>query len=424
VQNERTNVHFLHAESSVCCAKTLKPLSPLAGVKLTATLPLQAIASGPAEAAHSGIREVVNLALVTPGCIRLEVGEPNFSTPKHIVEAAVEFARKGQVKYTATAGLLSLRERIAAKLDRVNGIQAGVTNINCSVGGVGGIAAAVAALVEPGDEVLIPDPAWPNYRLMLAWAHGTLVRYACPPGNQFLPDPKQVESLISPRTKLMIVNSPCNPTGAVFPRQLLEELVEVAVRHNIYLLSDECYDEVILEGEHLSPGSFCTDGRVISAFTFSKTYAMTGWRVGYVVANDTISDSITKILESNSSCIPTVCQKAAEAALDGPREPLRDMVDAYRDRRDLCVGLLDEAEMLISRPRGAFYIMADITRSGMDSREFAFDLVKTKQVAVAPGTAFGESARQAVRISLASSPEDLAVGIGRMIERIDELAEK
>ena len=422
MQNERTNVHFLHAESSVCCAKTLKPLSPLAGVKPTATLPLQAIASGPAEAAHSGIREVVNLALVTPGCIRLEVGEPNFSTPKHIVEAAVEFARKGQVKYTATAGLLSLRERIAAKLDRVNGIQAGVTNINCSVGGVGGIAAAVAALVEPGDEVLIPDPAWPNYRLMLAWAHGTLVRYACPPGNQFLPDPKQVESLISPRTKLMIVNSPCNPTGAVFPRKLLEELVEVAVRHNIYLLSDECYDEVILEGEHLSPGSFCTDGRVISAFTFSKTYAMTGWRVGYVVANDTISDSITKILESNSSCIPTVCQKAAEAALDGPREPLRDMVDAYRDRRDLCVGLLDEAEMLISRPRGAFYIMADITRSSMDSREFAFDLVKTKQVAVAPGTAFGESARQAVRISLASSPEDLAVGIGRMIERIDELA--
>ena len=392
--------------------------------KPTATLPLQAIASGPAEAAHSGIREVVNLALVTPGCIRLEVGEPNFSTPKHIVEAAVEFARKGQVKYTATAGLLSLRERIAAKLDRVNRIQAGVTNINCSVGGVGGIAAAVAALVEPGDEVLIPDPAWPNYRLMLAWAHGTLVCYACPPGNQFLPDPKQVESLISPRTKLMIVNSPCNPTGAVFPRQLLEQLVEVAVRHNIYLLSDECYDEVILEGEHLSPASFCTDGRVISAFTFSKTYAMTGWRVGYVVANDTISDSITKILESNSSCIPTVCQKAAEAALDGPREPLREMVDAYRDRRDLCVGLLDEAEMLISRPRGAFYIMADITRSGMDSREFAFDLVKTKQVAVAPGTAFGESARQAVRISLASSPEDLAVGIGRMIERIDELAEK
>jgi aspartate/methionine/tyrosine aminotransferase len=149
---------------------------------------------------------------------------------------------------------------------------------------------------------------------------------------------------------------------------------------------------------------------------------MTGWRVGYVVANEKISDSITKVLESNSSCLPTVCQKAAEAALDGPREPLRDMVNAYRERRDLCVSLLDEAGLLISRPRGAFYIMADVSRSGLDSREFAFDLVKTKHVAVAPGTAFGESAREAVRISLASSPEDLSQGIAKMIERIEELA--
>jgi aspartate/methionine/tyrosine aminotransferase len=365
---------------------------------------------------------VVNLALVTPGCIRLEVGEPNFPTPPHIVEAAIEFARKGQVKYTATAGLLSLRERLVAKLDRVNGIKAGVNNINCSVGGVGGIAGAVAALVEPGDEVLVPDPAWPNYRLMLAWAHGVLVPYACPPEREFLPDPDEIERLITSRTKLIIINSPCNPTGAMLPRDLLERLVEVAVRHNLYLLSDECYDEVILDGVHTSPASFCTDGRVISAFTFSKTYAMTGWRVGYVVANAEISDSITKVLESNSSCLPTICQKAAEAALDGPREPLVNMVKAYRQRRDLCVGLLEEAGMLISHPQGAFYIMADVSRSGMDSREFAFDLVSSKKVAVAPGTAFGESARQAVRISLASSPEDLSMGISRMIERIEELS--
>lgn len=395
---------------------------PSPGDHHTATIPLQPIASGPAEAAHSGIREVVNLALVTPGCIRLEVGEPNFPTPPHIVDAAIEFARKGHIKYTATAGMLSLRERLVAKLEGVNGIKATVANINCSVGGVGGIAGAIAALVEPGDEVLVPDPAWPNYRLMLAWAHGVLIPYPCPPESQFLPDPKEIERRITPRTKLLIVNSPCNPTGAVFPRKLLEELVDVAVRHNLYLLSDECYDEVILDGEHISPASFCTDGRVISAFTFSKTYAMTGWRVGYVVANDSISDSITKVLESNSSCLPAICQKAAEAALDGPREPLREMVRAYRERRDLCVGLLEEAGLLISRPSGAFYIMADVGGSGMSSRDFAFDLVKSKQVAVAPGTAFGESASRAVRISLASSPEDLSEGIARMIERIEELS--
>jgi aspartate aminotransferase len=364
----------------------------------------------------------VNLALVTPGCIRLEVGEPSFKTPEHIVEAAIEFARTSPIRYTATAGILSLRERLVAKLKGVNGIDAGVENVNCTVGGVGGIAAAIAALIEPGDEVLLPDPAWPNYRLMLASAHGVLVPYPCSPENQFLPEPAEIEKLITPRTKLMVVNSPCNPTGALFSRKLLEQLVEVAVRHNLYLLSDECYDQVILDGEHVSPGSFCTDGRVISAFTFSKTYAMTGWRVGYVVANAEISDSITKVLESNSSCLPTICQKAAEAALDGPREPLNKMVDAYRERRDLCVGLLEEAGLLISRPQGAFYIMADVSGSGMDSRQFAFDLVKSKQVAIAPGTAFGETARDAARISLASSPEDLSNGIARMIERIEELS--
>jgi len=313
---------------------------------------------------------------------------------------------------------------LVAKLARVNGIQAGVENINCTVGGVGGIAAAIAALIEPGDEVLLPDPAWPNYRLMLAWAHGKLVPYPCPPENKFLPDPAEIEKLITPRTKLLVVNSPCNPTGALFPRKLLEQLVEVAVRHNLYLLSDECYDEVILDGEHVSPGSFCDDGRVISAYTFSKTYAMTGWRVGYVVANGELSDSITKVLESNSSCLPTICQKAAEAALDGPRAPLKRMVDAYRERRDLCVGLLEEARMLISRPQGAFYIMADVSGSGMNSRDFAFDLVKSKQVAVAPGTAFGQTAKDSVRISLASSPEDLSTGIARIIERIEELQAK
>src|SRR5260370_6315175 len=211
-----------------------------------ATLPLPAITVGPAEAAQSGIREVVNLALVTPGCIRLEVGEPSFPTPALIVEAAVQCARKGHAKYTSTAGLLSLRERLVAKLDRVNGIKTGVTNINCSVGGVGGIAGAIAALVEPGDEVLLPDPAWPNYRLMLAWAHGVLVPYACPPEREFLPDPEEIERQITPRTKLIIVNSPCNPTGAMLPRDLREQLVDLAVRHNLYLLSDEGYDEGVL----------------------------------------------------------------------------------------------------------------------------------------------------------------------------------
>lgn len=379
---------------------------------------LPPIASGPAEAAHSGIREVVDLALATPGCIRLEVGEPDFPTPSHVVEAAVDFARAGLVRYTATAGMLSLRERLVAKLERVNGIRATPEEINCTVGGVGGIAAAFAAVLEPGDEVLVPDPAWPNYRLMLSWLRARLLPYPCPPQRGFLPDPAEIEDLVGPQTKLLVVNSPCNPTGAVYPRGLLEELAALAQRHNLYLLSDECYDQVVMEGSHWSPASFCDDGRVISAFTFSKTYSMTGWRVGYVVANRRISDSITKILESNSSCTASLSQRAAEAALDGPQEAVQHMVAEYRRRRDVCVELLQQAGLLINEPAGAFYIMADVSPSGLDARTFAFQLLQRRGVAVAPGTAFGRVAAGAVRISLASSEADLVEGISRLVEEV------
>ena len=378
----------------------------------SSTLP--PIAAGPAEAAHSGIREVVSEAAVMPGCIRLEVGEPDFPTPSHIVEAAVELARSGKVRYTATAGTPSLRERLVAKLARVNGVPATTEEINCTIGGVGGIAAAFAAVLEAGDEVLVPDPAWPNYRLMLSWIGARLVPYACPPTTGFQPDPDQIDRLVTPRTKLLVVNNPCNPTGAVYPRVLLERLTEVAQRHNLYLLSDECYDQIVMEGEHVSPASFCDDGRVISAYTFSKTYAMTGWRVGYVVANRAISDTVTKILESNSSCVPAICQRAAEAALDGSDEPVRTMVQEYRRRRDVCVELLEGAGLLINRPQGAFYIMADVSSAGTDARALAFDLVREQKVAVAPGTAFGRVASNAVRISLASSEADLVEGIARL----------
>ncbi len=383
---------------------------------------LPPLAGGPAEAQHSGIREVVNLALADRQCIRLEVGEPAFPTPKHIVEAAVEHARSGMVRYTATAGRADLRERLVSKLRTVNGLEARATEINVTAGGVGGIAAAMAAVVEAGDEVLIPDPGWPNYRLMLSWIGGRIVPYPCEPGNGFLPTPEDIERLITPRTKLLVINSPNNPTGAVFPQRLVEEITMLAERNNLYLLSDECYDQVIMDGCHVSPASLCRDGRVISAFTFSKTYAMTGWRVGYVVANPTITDSITKILESNSSCVSSISQVAALAALDGPQASLTMMVDAYRQRRDLCVQLLQGSQMLISRPQGAFYVMADIGRSGVDARRLAFDLLARAHLAVAPGTAFGETARQSVRISLASSESSLREGISRLVKHVDGMA--
>jgi aspartate/methionine/tyrosine aminotransferase len=367
---------------------------------------------------HSGIREISNIAITKPGTVRLDVGQPNFRTPDHIGEAGRRAIEEGYTYYTHTQGLIGLRERLVAKLERVNGIAASTEQIACASGGVGAISAAMAAILEPGDEVLLPDPGWPNYRMMPPWLGAVSVFYPLRLDNELLPDLEQLDGLVSPRTRAIVINSPGNPTGAVFPRSVIEALADLAVRHDLWLISDECYDQIVFEGEHVSPASFLTDGRVISIYTFSKTYAMTGWRLGYAVGETRLIDTVTKILESNTSGPSTIAQKAAEAALDGSQECVHEMVSAYAHRRDLAVDLLEEAGMLLSVPHGAFYVMADVSAAGMGSRDFALKLVAERGVSVAPGTAFGKVAGRAVRISLASSDADLREGIGKLAEAV------
>ena len=382
-----------------------------------ARLALPSLAQGPAESAHSGIREVANEAIRTPGAIRLDVGQPNFPTPQHVKDAGKRAIDENMTFYTHTQGLLSLREKLVAKLARVNGIKATPETIACGPGGVGAIAATLAAMVEPGDEVLLPDPGWPNYRMMLPWlgAHG--VFYPCPPAGGFQPDLDALQASIGPRTKVLVVNSPNNPTGAVYPASTIGAMIELAQRHNLWLLSDECYDQIVLDGSWTSAASMAPDdARIATAFTFSKTYAMTGWRLGYVTGSAELIDTATKVLESNSSCVSTISQVAAEAALDGPQDCVPEMVAAYRRRRDSAVRVLKEAEIFIAEPAGAFYLMADIAPSGLPARDFAFALLRQRGVSVAPGTAFGEVARDAVRISLASSDADLDEGVRRLAE--------
>jgi aspartate aminotransferase len=382
-----------------------------------ARLSLPPLAFGPAEGHHSGIREIANEAIRTPGAIRLDVGQPNFRTPDHIGEGGKRAIDDGMTWYTHTQGLLSLREKLAAKLARVNGIHVTPDRIACTPGGVGAIAAVFASVLENGDEVLLPDPGWPNFRMMLSWTDAKGVFYPCRPADGFQPDPDALERLITPRTKLMVVNSPNNPTGAIYPRKTIEKLVDLAQRHNLWMISDECYDQIVLDGTWTSPASLAPDDpRIASVFTFSKTYSMTGWRLGYVAASAQLIDTATKVLESNSSCTSTISQVAAEAALDGPQDCVTDMVTAYRRRRDLVVDLLREAGLFIAEPAGAFYIMADISPSGLDSRSFAFELLRKKGVSVAPGSAFGEVGKDAVRISLASSDQDLREGVSRLAE--------
>jgi len=371
----------------------------------------------PAETAHSGIREIGNEALRTPGAIHLQVGQPNFPTPQHIKDAGKRAIDENKTFYTHTQGLLSLREKLAAKLERVNGIRVTPDRIATAPGGVGAIAAVFAAVLEPGDEVLLPDPGWPNTRIMLAWTGTRGVFYPCPAADDFEPDLDALERLITPRTRLLLINSPNNPTGAVYPQATVERLIEIAQRHNLWLVSDECYDQILLDGSWTSPASLAPeDPRIASIFTFSKTYAMTGWRMGYVAGSTALLDTVTKVLESNSSCVSTITQVAGEAALDGPQDCVTEMNAAYRRRRDAVVHILRDAELFITEPKGAFYCMADITPSGLGSRDFAFKLLRERGVAVAPGSAFGEVARDAVRISLASSDADLKEGVDRLAE--------
>jgi aspartate aminotransferase len=397
---------------------------PLAGRPYTGPVRLAPLSAPLRAAHHSGIREISGLAGATPGAIRLEVGQPDHLTPPHIVEAAKRALDDGWHGYTPTAGLASLRERLADKLARVNDVLVAPGQIVCAAGGSGAISAAVLSICDRGDEVLLPDPSWPNYRLLLAVSQTTPVRYPCPAELGYLPDLERLESLVSPRTRVLVVNSPNNPTGQVYPPEVLRRLGEIADRHDLWVVSDECYDQIVLDGSPVAPGmsQHADPDRVIACFTMSKTYAMTGWRLGYAAAPEDAADTMIKAIEGTTSCVSTISQKAGEAALDGPQDRVGEMVASYRRRRDLVVDLLREANLLTVVPQGAFYIMADVSATGIGSYDFARRLLAERLVAVAPGTAFGDVAAGAVRISLASSDEDLREGVGRLCELAADLS--
>ncbi len=362
----------------------------------------------------SGIRDLANAAAEIPGAIRLDLGQPMFRTPPHISEAAKAAIDDGFTQYTQTLGTPSLREAVREKLARVNDLDLKDVDVACTAGGVGAVAAAMAAVLSAGDEVLIPDPAWPNYRMICAWLGARAVPYPCPAADGFVPDVGRLAGLVGPRTRMLVVNSPNNPTGAVYDSSTLEALARLAHDREIALLSDECYDEIRFDGSTLGLSKVAEGNPgLISVFTCSKTYAMTGWRLGYLTAHPDVLASIGKVLESYSSCPSSISQAAAEAALRGPSDCVVEMVDAYRERRDLVVGELAGTDLLLHAPEGAFYAMIRTAGAGLSSRDFAFGLLREQQVSTAPGSAFGSS-DDAVRISLAGSTGDLSEGLTRL----------
>jgi aspartate aminotransferase len=353
-----------------------------------------------------------------PPLARLQIGEPSFRTPDHIRQAAIETIDHEQLTYGPGAGWPWLRELLAAKVERIDGYHVGPEHTAIGVGGTGAIRAAITATITSGDEVLIPDPGWP-YSMHITCCDATPVPYALDPQNEWYPDIAQLERLVTPRTRMLIINTPANPTGAVFPRQLVADLLDFARRHDLYLLSDECYDEIIFEGKHISPATMLSheefeSGSLICIYTFSKSYAMTGWRIGYSVTSVQLTRTISNVLDASQTNVSTLIQRAAQAALAGPQTCVAEMRDAYHRRRDLAMSLLKDLGRYFYTPHGAFYAMVDIAGPGgrvRDSRQFAFDLLRERNVAVAPGSVFGAVANHHVRISLAASEAEIERGI-------------
>ncbi len=363
---------------------------------------------------RSAIRVLFDAADQREGVLRLEVGEPSFTTPAHIIDAAKEAAAAGYTRYGPNGGLVSLRELLVEKVSRVNGLGVSMDQVVVTPGGMNALYSTYLALLDSGDEVLLPTPGFPNMDSMVTLLGGRPVFYELLPTDRYLPDIERLESLVTDRTKLLFINTPANPTGAVYPASLMRDLVEFANRHNLWILCDEVYDELLLTDEavHTSAGLFDTDGRVITVFSFSKVYAMTGWRVGYAVAPPAIAQLLRTLQEPQVSCPSTISQKAAEAALTGPREPIDAMRQAYVERRGAALAAIDRVGLETVAPDGTLYLLIRI--GDRPTLQFALDLLEHQNVSVAPGVVFGPAGSGMVRISLAAAADVIVDGVTRL----------
>ena len=371
---------------------------------------------------RSTIRVLFDAADQNPDAIRLEVGEPSFTTPQHIIDAASSAAAAGYTRYGPNGGLTSLRELLVDKIQKVNGFKAAFDQVVVTPGAMNGLYSIYAALLNPGDEVLLPTPGFPNMDETVRLLGGQPVFYELERHDGYLPDPDRIASLVTPRTKALFLNTPNNPTGAVLPPERVEAILSVTSERGVWVISDEVYDQLILDDglPYLSPGSVDTSMPIISVYSFSKVYSMTGWRVGYVVAPPALAQILRTLQEPQVSCPSTISQKAAEAALTGPREPIEAMRSAYVENRDSAWTRLLELGLEGFRTQGTFYMLIDIAKSGLAPLDFSLRLLEETGVAVAPGEVFGPGGNEVIRISLANDRENIELGLDALSSFIEK----
>ena len=371
----------------------------------------------------SGIRKFFDLVSEMDDAISLGVGEPDFDTPWHIRDEGIYSLEKGRTFYTSNAGLKELKVEIAKYLDRRFGLQYDYNKeILVTVGGSEAIDIAMRAMLDPGDEVLIPQPSYVSYLPCCVLANGTPVTIELKAENEFRLTAEELEAAITPKTKLLVMPFPNNPTGAVMEKKDLEAVAEVVKKHDLFVLSDEIYCELTYLENHVSIASLPgMRERTIVINGFSKSHAMTGWRLGYACGPAEIIKQMLKIHQFAIMCAPTTSQYAAVEALKNGDEDVAMMREQYDARRRYLMERFKEMGLDCFEPFGAFYVFPCIKEFGMTSDEFANRLLQTKKVAVVPGTAFGSSGEGFIRISYAYSLEDLKVALERVEEFITEL---
>jgi aspartate/methionine/tyrosine aminotransferase len=348
--------------------------------------------------------------------IHLEIGEPDFDTPENIRDAAKRALDSGATHYAPFPGIPDLRAAIAEDFSTRRGLAVAPDRVFVTVGGKGVMYYAIMALVDPGDEVIVPDPGYPIYASVTRFVGGTAVSIPIRQENDFRLDIDELRSLVTPRTKMIVLNSPANPTGGVLTREDLERIAAIAQEHDLVVLSDEIYSRILHEGEHVSiatlPGMA---ERTIVLDGFSKTYAMTGWRLGYAIVPEALGFAFGRLIINSVSSATTFAQVAAVEALRGPQDAVDAMVAEFRARRDLVVdGLNSLPGITCLRPKGAFYVFPDVSGTGRTGDEIAHLLLHEAGVSVLSGTAFGEVGTNHIRLSYATSREQISLAIEKM----------
>jgi len=371
----------------------------------------------------SGIRKFFDIVSEMKDAISLGVGEPDFDTPWHIRDEGIYSLEKGRTFYTSNAGLKELRREITGYVMNSQGVEYDpLSEVLITVGGSEAIDLACRALLDPGDEVIIPEPSYVSYVPCTVMAGGTPVIVNLKEENEFRLRPEELENAISDKTKLLVLPYPNNPTGAIMEEEDLKKIADLIIDNDIYVVSDEIYSELSYKGKHKSiislPGM---KERTIYINGFSKAYAMTGWRLGYACAPKVICEQMTKLHQFCIMCAPTTSQYAAIEALRHGQRDVDDMREAYNERRRFLMNEFKKMGLKCFEPYGAFYVFPSIKEFGMSSDEFCTRLLKEKKVAVVPGTAFGDCGEGFVRISYAYSIDNLKTALERIREFIEGL---